>query len=65
MRRELCGRATAGRDRRSSTGRAAVDLARRWHPDTVLMDLNMPEMNGLAATRLPSVAYAMRHGLSH
>jgi DNA-binding NarL/FixJ family response regulator len=35
-------------------GREAVDQARRLTPDVVLMDLNMPEMNGLAATRILS-----------
>ena len=35
-------------------GREAVEQARRWQPDVVLMDLSMPEMNGLAATRLLS-----------
>ena len=35
-------------------GREAVDLARRLRPDVLLMDLNMPELNGLAATRLLS-----------
>jgi len=33
-------------------GREAVDLAREHRPDVVLMDLSMPIMNGLAATRL-------------
>jgi DNA-binding NarL/FixJ family response regulator len=35
-------------------GREAVDLARQHAPDIVLMDLSMPEMGGLAATRLIS-----------
>src|SRR5919204_4174314 len=36
------------------TGREAVDQSRRLRPDVVLMDLNMPELGGLAATRLIS-----------
>src|SRR3982074_2391883 len=35
-------------------GREAVDQARRLTPDVVLMDLTMPEMNGLTATRILS-----------
>jgi DNA-binding NarL/FixJ family response regulator len=35
-------------------GREAVDRARRLQPDVVLMDLDMPELDGLAATRLIS-----------
>ncbi len=30
-------------------GREAVDLARQLHPDVMVMDVNMPEMDGLAA----------------
>ena len=33
-------------------GREAVELARIHHPNVVLMDLTMPELGGLAATRL-------------
>jgi DNA-binding NarL/FixJ family response regulator len=35
-------------------GREAVELARKLKPEVVLMDLSMPEMDGLAATRLLS-----------
>jgi len=33
------------------TGRQAVDRARALRPDVILMDLNMPEMGGVEATR--------------
>ena len=33
------------------TGREAVERSRRLKPDVILMDLNMPEMGGIAATR--------------
>jgi len=32
-------------------GRQAVALARKFHPDVVLMDIAMPHLNGLEATR--------------
>jgi DNA-binding NarL/FixJ family response regulator len=35
----------------AGTGTEAVAQARRHHPDMVLMDIHMPELNGLEATR--------------
>ena len=40
---EVCGEA--------STGREAVESAERLHPNFVVMDLVMPQKNGLEATR--------------
>jgi DNA-binding NarL/FixJ family response regulator len=34
-----------------TTGREAVELVRQLHPDVVVMDLSLPELNGLDATR--------------
>jgi DNA-binding NarL/FixJ family response regulator len=34
----------------AATGREAVDLAKRLQPDIVIMDLSLPELNGLDAT---------------
>ncbi|GAA2583171.1 response regulator [Streptomyces tubercidicus] len=38
----------------AATGREAVDLARSHRADLVLMDIRMPDLDGLAATRLIS-----------
>jgi DNA-binding NarL/FixJ family response regulator len=35
----------------ASTGREAVERARRLAPDVVLMDVRMPELDGIGATR--------------
>lgn len=40
---EICGEAT--------TGREAVELARRLKPDVVVLDLSLPELNGLDVTQ--------------
>ena len=40
---EVCGEATTGRD--------AVEESRRLRPDVIMMDLSLPELNGVDATR--------------
>ena len=46
---EIVGEATNGRE--------ALDLCRRVQPDLALMDMRMPEMDGLAATRVIKQEY--------
>ena len=40
---ELAGEAASGPE--------AIELAARLHPELILMDINMPEMSGIEATR--------------
>jgi len=37
--------------REAATGREAVEKAGRLRPNVVIMDITMPELNGLEATR--------------
>ena len=41
----------------ASSGREAIDLVDRLHPALVLMDINMPEMSGIEATRQITAAH--------
>src|SRR5919112_2641486 len=48
----------------AASGVEAIDLALRLNPDVVLMDINMPDMDGIATTehlssRVPSAAVVM------
>ena len=45
----------------AGTGQEAVELARRAHPDVILMDVRMPQLDGIEATRLICGAPETRH----
>ena len=42
----------------AENGRQAFDLCEQMHPDLVLMDIRMPDIDGLASTRLIKAAFA-------
>jgi CheY-like chemotaxis protein len=35
----------------AATGTLAIDAARRWRPDLIVMDIQLPDMTGFAAIR--------------
>ena len=35
----------------AENGRAAIKLNRKFRPDIIVMDINMPDLNGIDATR--------------
>jgi DNA-binding NarL/FixJ family response regulator len=45
----------------AGSGREAVELARHAHPDVILMDVRMPQLDGIEATRLICGAPETQH----
>ncbi len=43
----------------AGTGREGVDLAKEFKPDVIIMDINMPDMDGLQATSMINKAVPM------
>jgi DNA-binding NarL/FixJ family response regulator len=64
VRAGLCGIVDAAEDLsvvgEAGTGRAAVDAVRRLEPDVVLMDIRMPDVDGIEATRQVVASSAAR-----
>ncbi|RBL84050.1 hypothetical protein DDE05_26590 [Streptomyces cavourensis] len=48
----------------AADGRQGVEVSRHQHPDVVLMDVRMPEMDGLAAARELDAAHEARRRLA-
>jgi CheY-like chemotaxis protein len=45
----------------AESGAKAIEMAKRDKPDLILMDINMPEIDGYAATRMLKADEATKH----
>lgn len=55
LRRAACHIATA------TTGLQVLRVAQELHPDLIILDVEMPEMNGIEATRILKATPSLRH----